>query len=158
MRKITNFFFQIKFLNQKQKGNENSFLALMCLDEMPEDPKAVQYREEVIKTVMLVRHLTFFQNSIKYNSVNSRKKVNNLPRSQNFSDYIETLKIFKNIGCFDRHLYRSVALAYFGFIERPEIFENAIQLSEVDLLYNDLLCQRPDILDLPTPNQFAVLR
>lgn len=74
MRKITNFFFQIKFLNQKQKGNENSFLALMCLDEMPEDPKAVQYREEVIKTVMLVRHLTFFQNSIKYNSVNSRKK------------------------------------------------------------------------------------
>lgn len=70
-----------------------------------------------------------------------------MQRSKDFTDYIKLLKIIRNVGCFDREMCENVFFAYLKFVDRPEMFQNAPQLDEVDRLHIDLFERIPELLD-----------
>lgn len=78
--------------------------------------------------------------------LNFSKRIGDLASASDFGDYIRLLKIFVMIAGQDarsdmKMAFTKLYFAYFTFVDRPDMFDDADQLNEVDRLHTKLFNQ-----------------
>lgn len=63
--------------------------------------------------------------------------------AENLSDYLTVLKIAVNAHTMNEQYLKKVYMAYFRFVENPEVFEDITQLIQVDAYHQMLYLRLP---------------
>lgn len=63
-----------------------------------------------------------------------RKKCD-VEQMENFSSYIQILKIIRNIRTKNKEFQKSVKCTYLSFVKKPSLFDNFNELTELDELH-----------------------